>query len=359
MRPNFERPRCGRLFVVLALAGALTIVGARAALAAPPPMSACVGARLPVALAGEQVTIFGPRGTRVWTRNAGDAAHGRPFRAQRSGVFRTVYRGADGVRRHETMVVRCQNRPALTLSNGRAPILRLENAGPGDGDTGCVVVSYAGRSAASVRLYGRTIGTGLDRHMTLTITRGTMPISSSGSCRSFAPDSTNYLGAGKGVVFRGTLRRFADSASEGYADPVPALAELWQPGESHAYKLVVALAAANAAQGLRADQTFTWTANTLGGGVDGTGDTAGASGAGSSDSSSLRDALARMLSELAPTALAVAEASAFPLLLLLLVLAFLIVQDRIDRRDPKLALAPVYPEPDLPFLPPSVRGEAA
>jgi hypothetical protein len=321
-------------------------------------MSACVGARLPVALGGEQVTIFGPRGTRVWTRGAGDSAPGRPFRAQRSGVFRTVYRGRDGVRRFETMVVRCESRPTLTLSNGRAPILRLENARPSAGDTGCVIVSYAGRSAASVRLYGRTIGTGLDRHMTLTITRGTMPISSSGSCRSFAPDSTNYLGAGTGVVFRGTLRRFADSASEGYADPTPASPELWQPGESHAYKLVVALAAANAAQGLRAEQTFTWTAKTPSIEVDGNGDTSGG-GSGSSDSSSLRDALARMLSELAPTALAVAEASAFPLLLLLLVLAFLIVQDRIDRRDPKLALAPVYPEPDLPFLPPSVRGEAA
>ncbi len=44
---------------------------------------------------------------------------------------------------------------------------------------------------------------------------------------------------------------------------------------------------------------------------------------------------------------------------LLLVLAFLVVQDRIDRRDPKLALAPVYPDPDLPFLPPLPRGAAA
>ena len=39
----------------------------------------------------------------------------------------------------------------------------------------------------------------------------------------------------------------------------------------------------------------------------------------------------------------------FPLLMLLLAALFLVVQDRIDRREPKLALAPVHAEPDLPF----------
>ncbi|WP_432545862.1 hypothetical protein [Kineococcus sp. SYSU DK004] len=32
-----------------------------------------------------------------------------------------------------------------------------------------------------------------------------------------------------------------------------------------------------------------------------------------------------------------------------LLLLFLLVQDQLDRRDPKLALAPVHPDPDLPF----------
>jgi len=45
----------------------------------------------------------------------------------------------------------------------------------------------------------------------------------------------------------------------------------------------------------------------------------------------------------------VLERSAFPLLLLVLVALFLLVQDHIDRRDPKLALAPLRAEPDLPF----------
>src|SRR5436190_969917 len=39
----------------------------------------------------------------------------------------------------------------------------------------------------------------------------------------------------------------------------------------------------------------------------------------------------------------------FPTGLLVFVVLFLMVQDRIDRRDPKLALAPVYAEPDMGF----------
>ena len=46
--------------------------------------------------------------------------------------------------------------------------------------------------------------------------------------------------------------------------------------------------------------------------------------------------------------------SAFPLLLIILALLFLAVQDRIDRKDPKLALAPARPDPKLPF--PTPRG---
>jgi hypothetical protein len=39
-----------------------------------------------------------------------------------------------------------------------------------------------------------------------------------------------------------------------------------------------------------------------------------------------------------------AEDFAFPVALALMVAAFLIVQDRLDRKDPKLALAPHRPE---------------
>ncbi|MDQ1695329.1 MAG: large repetitive protein, partial [Frankiaceae bacterium] len=46
----------------------------------------------------------------------------------------------------------------------------------------------------------------------------------------------------------------------------------------------------------------------------------------------------------------------FPLLLLLVVLMFLLMQNRIDRRDPKLALASVAADDTVEFLPPPSRG---
>jgi hypothetical protein len=50
-------------------------------------------------------------------------------------------------------------------------------------------------------------------------------------------------------------------------------------------------------------------------------------------------------------AVVLAQGSAFPFLLVLLVILFLLVQHEIDRRDPKLALAPVHPDRDRGFVP--------
>jgi len=49
-----------------------------------------------------------------------------------------------------------------------------------------------------------------------------------------------------------------------------------------------------------------------------------------------------------------ADKSVFPISLIFLVIAFVAVQNRIDRGDPKLALAPVDREPDMEFGPPIV-----
>jgi predicted phage tail protein/sugar lactone lactonase YvrE len=54
----------------------------------------------------------------------------------------------------------------------------------------------------------------------------------------------------------------------------------------------------------------------------------------------------------------VAEHTAFPAALLLLVAAFMGLQNRIDRNDPKLALAPVVADPELDFEPPSLPEES-
>jgi hypothetical protein len=63
-----------------------------------------------------------------------------------------------------------------------------------------------------------------------------------------------------------------------------------------------------------------------------------------------RSFLRRLLDGVVGAGTAVAKRSPFPLALVLMALIYLAVQDRIDRRDPKLALAAVYADPDLPFL---------
>jgi hypothetical protein len=52
----------------------------------------------------------------------------------------------------------------------------------------------------------------------------------------------------------------------------------------------------------------------------------------------------------------VVQRTAFRLILLIVAGLFLLVQDRIDRRDPKLAHAPLHARPDLPFPGPTVPG---
>ena len=53
----------------------------------------------------------------------------------------------------------------------------------------------------------------------------------------------------------------------------------------------------------------------------------------------------------------VVQRTAFPLILLILGGLFLLIQNRIDSRDPKLARAPLHAQPDLPFLPPPSPGD--
>jgi predicted ribosomally synthesized peptide with SipW-like signal peptide len=137
-------------------------------------------------------------------------------------------------------------------------LLSLQDARPGDTDVACIVVTYTGTLPASVRLYGNTTGSGLDAYLDLTVTRGTS--TTPGSCAGFVPDPLNYMGAGLGVVYSGTLQNFQDSYDAAPVDPLARAAEVWNTGESHAYKLAVTVRDDNAAQGLAATQAFIWEA---------------------------------------------------------------------------------------------------
>jgi hypothetical protein len=147
----------------------------------------------------------------------------------------------------------------LTDDDSGAAMLTLTNAKPGDADTSCIVVTFTGSLASTVRLYGTTGGTGLDQYLDLKVTRGTKS-SSFDSCSDFVPDSTDYIGQGPGVIYLSTLQAYPDTYATGLIDPTPGSPESWTTSEAHAYQFVVTVQDNNNAQGLSATQTFTWEA---------------------------------------------------------------------------------------------------
>ena len=150
---------------------------------------------------------------------------------------------------------------AISDNDAGGALLSLSSAKPSDSATGCLKVTYTGTLNANVRLYGSITGS-LAPYLNLTVTRGT---NSGGfnSCGTFIADTTNYVGAGAGVVYSGTLSNFASSYSDwtsGLVDPTSGSPATWTQNDVHAYKFVVSLANNNAAQGLSSTASFTWEA---------------------------------------------------------------------------------------------------
>ena len=149
----------------------------------------------------------------------------------------------------------------LTDNDAGVAMLSLSNAKPGNTDTGCITVSYTGSLASTVRLYGTTTGTGLDPYLNLTVTRGSFTTPPAyDSCTGFTADAVNYIGAGNGVVYNGTLQGYPDSYTAGIVDPTSGTPESWTNPESHVYQITVTVQDNNLAQGKNATQTFTWEA---------------------------------------------------------------------------------------------------
>jgi hypothetical protein len=146
-------------------------------------------------------------------------------------------------------------------------LLSLTSAKPGDYDEGCITVTYSGSLAATVKLYGAgtfTSASSLAPYIDLVITRGSFG-SAPGfdSCTGFNADSTNYVGAGAGIIYSGTLSSFNSSYtsfSNGLTDPTSGSPEVWTTSEPHVYKIRATLQNNNAAQGLNVTETFTWEA---------------------------------------------------------------------------------------------------
>jgi hypothetical protein len=219
------------------------------------------------------------------------------------------------------------------------------NLSPGDVKRNCIAVSHRGPNPPTeVRLHGTSGGTGLDRYLDMTIEAG------SGGRMG---DCTGFTGV---PLYKGTLagftREHADFSS-GLLTPFPTAT----PSTS-TFRFTFVAGDDPTAQGRTASATLTWEAHGLSptppedlapsfGGSQGRTPPGGAK--------PNPDDMA-VLGKVVRIGHAVAEKASFPLFSLLIVILFLLVQDRIDRRDPKLALAPVHAEPDLGFtgLP---RGE--
>lgn len=148
---------------------------------------------------------------------------------------------------------------AIADNDAGASLLSLSSASPGASSSGCIRVTYTGSLASSVHLYASTTGS-LAQYLNLAITRGAQAAPSFPSCSGFSADATDYIGAGAGVVYSGTLAGFAaakrDFAS-GLADPGS-----WAQGDAHSYKVSITLpsGAAATAQGLASTATLTWEA---------------------------------------------------------------------------------------------------
>jgi hypothetical protein len=151
-------------------------------------------------------------------------------------------------------------------NDGSTAILAISGGLPGAVDEGCITIDYSGTVPATVKLYGSQTAAStpsLAQYLDLRITRGTFTTAPSfDACGTFTPDGTDYVGAGSGVIYSGTLATF-DAAhsdySSGLTDPA-ATAEVWTSGETHVYLIRVTVQNNAAAAGLNVTQTFDWEA---------------------------------------------------------------------------------------------------
>ena len=150
----------------------------------------------------------------------------------------------------------------LSDNGDGSSLMSLAAAVPGDTTNACIRVTYDGTLASTVRLYGTTTGSGLDQYLDLKVTRGVYNPSEPAfkSCSNFQADGTDYIGAGNGVIYNGTLQGFPDDYASGLVDPLSGSPESWTNGEVHVYRFDVTLQNNFAAQNLDAAQTFTWEA---------------------------------------------------------------------------------------------------
>jgi hypothetical protein len=264
-------------------------------------------------------------------------------------------------------------------------LFELPNMLPGQHASRCMTVNYEGPQAAPVLLRGDA-GGGLDGYLDMKVEVGTG--GGYASCDGFDGQP----------VFDGTLASFASE----YGSGSPGL-ETWTASSdapARTFRFTFALRDDQAAAGHRTNPNFSWHVSVPEPASAETGEDAGTeteadaelpptgldlnaginaprpdesttdkpiqilarSGAAAQKALALPPKtsaldtpigkiLTKLAAEVAKIAPPVIKGSIFPLGLAALVGAFFWMQSRIDRNDPKLALAPMYAEPDLDFDP--------
>lgn len=275
------RTRRGRLLVravagLVAAAVSLTVVMAATrprVRVLTPSAELCVGEPIWVGARAKgsarvKVKVAGPDGSVVLKRKKRVTIKWRRWSvtAQQPGTYRTTYRSKPKKWTFLTEVTACGGGGSETPgsvelgdNDADASLFAMPNLAPGAAQEACITATYGGSLPATVRLYGSTSGAGLASFLRVTVTRGVS--GAFGTCAGFQPDAADYVGAGQGVIYDGSLAGYPDDYGSGLVDPTAA-AEQWTTGESHTYRFVVSLPgdAADAAQGLTAGQTFVWEA---------------------------------------------------------------------------------------------------
>lgn len=159
---------------------------------------------------------------------------------------------------------RTTNNPSNSFAAGTVQIgdndsgsamFTIASLAPNDTRTRCIRVTRSGSLTAGVKLYG-SAGGALAPYLNLVVTRGDDSAPTFPSCNGFSPDSSNYIGAGPGVLYSGPLNGYPASWAAGIVDPTAG----WTGGEAHSYRFALTLSSDPAGQGQSATASFSWEA---------------------------------------------------------------------------------------------------
>jgi hypothetical protein len=294
----------------------------------------------------------------------------------------------------------------VTDDDGGEPLFALAALSPGRSITRCIRVRFGGDEAGAVRLAGRVDGSTLASRVFLVVERGTG--GDFDGCRGFSGDE---VFSGTLAEFArdegGRAWRAEDGEASTYRFTATAAADLperpdraaatftWQatalpgdgdgPGDEpgpggdeppvHAgtpggVPGTPGGGPAAAPSGIPGGDPAGGPGSRGGSQGDGPGGPGAAGGPGGADAAAgplgsgigagagkspqgtdHRSVVRRVVDAIRDVAVDAGKRAAFPMVLILLIGVFLTAQHRIDQRDPKLALAPVHREIDLPFTP--------